>query len=136
MALTLLRTPSLTVNAVDLASCASAIDFQVGAEAKEVTVFGDTTRKNLAGLLNWTLKIKFRQDRANSKVLLTLYPLIGAVPFNVIFKFDSGGTSPNNPQYTCSCILTKLPVVSGAVGDFEEFDIDFTPAGAVSVATS
>jgi len=45
------------------------------------TVMGDTTRSNIAGLLNWSIDVEFLQDFASAKVDATLFALVGSASF-------------------------------------------------------
>ena len=97
---------------------------------------GDTTRSNLAGLLNWSIDVEFLQDFAAAKVDATLFSLIGAAAFTVTVKPTSSSVSATNPSFSGSVVLESYPPMSGAVGDLETASATFRSAGTLTRATS
>jgi len=127
---------SVTVNTVDLSDHVKSCTLNYEAEMLDDTVMGDTTRSNIAGLLNWSLDVEFLQDFAAAKVDATLFALIGSAAFTVIVKPTSGSVSATNPSFTGSAVLESYPPMSGAVGDLETASATFRSAGTLARATS
>jgi hypothetical protein len=136
MAAFVLTDASVTVNAVDLSDHVKNVSITYEANAEDDTVMGDTTKSNIAGLIEWGMSIEFAQDHAAAKVDATLFPLIGAAAFTISVKHTSASVSATNPNFTGSCILTSYPPLSSTVGDFATVQADFASAGTLSRATS
>jgi len=127
---------SVTVNSVDLSDHVKSCTLNYEAEMLDDTVMGDTTRSNMAGLLNWSIDVEFLQDFASAKVDATLFSLVGAAAFTVILKPTSGSVSSTNPSFTGSAVLESYPPMTGSVGDLESVSVTFRSAGTLARATS
>ena len=127
---------SVVVNSVDLSDHVKSCTVNYEAEMLDDTVMGDTTRSNIAGLLNWSIDVEFLQDFAAAKVDATLFALIGSASFTVIVKPTSGSVSSTNPSFSGSVVLESYPPMSGAVGDLETASATFRSAGTLTRATS
>lgn len=138
MAKHVLYNASVTVNSVDLSDHDNQIEFSVGLNAQPAAAMGELQDYSMAGTQKISsVKAKFFQDYASSKVYATLWPLFtNRTTFNVVIKADAGSKAPTNPEWTIPCIISELPVVSGSRGDAHMIDVTFEPAGAYSVATS
>jgi hypothetical protein len=127
---------SVVVNSVDLSDHVKSCTLNYEAEMLDDTVMGDTTRSNMAGLLNWSIDVDFLQDFASAKVDATLFTLVGAAAFTVVLKPTSGSVSATNPSFTGSAVLESYPPMTGGVGDLETVSVTFRSAGTLARATS
>ena len=127
---------SVVVNSVDLSDHVKSCSLNYEAEMLDDTVMGDTTRSNIAGLLNWSIDVEFLQDFAAAKVDATLFSLVGAAAFTVTVKPTSGSVSATNPSFSGSVVLESYPPMSGSVGDLETASATFRSAGTLTRATS
>ena len=127
---------SVVVNSVDLSDHVKSCTLNYEAEMLDDTVMGDTTRSNMAGLLNWSSDVDFLQDFASAKVDATLFTLVGAAAFTVVLKPTSGSVSATNPSFTGSAVLESYPPMTGGVGDLETVSVTFRSAGTLARATS
>jgi len=127
---------SVVVNSVDLSDHVKSCTLNYEAEMLDDTVMGDTTRSNIAGLLNWSIDVEFLQDFASAKVDATLFTLVGAAAFTVVLKPTSGSVSATNPSFTGSAVLESYPPMTGGVGDLETVSVTFRSAGTLARATS
>jgi hypothetical protein len=127
---------SVVVNSVDLSDHVKSCTLNYEAEMLDDTVMGDTTRSNLAGLLNWSIDVDFLQDFASAKVDATLFSLVGAAAFAVVLKPTSGSVSSTNPSFTGNAVLESYPPMTGGVGDLETVSVTFRSAGTLARATS
>ena len=127
---------SVVVNSVDLSDHVKSCTLNYEAEMLDDTVMGDTTRSNIAGLLNWSIDVEFLHDFAAAKVDATLFSLIGAAAFTVTVKPTSGSVSATNPSFSGSAVLESYPPMSGSVGDLETASATFRSAGTLARATS
>jgi len=127
---------SVVVNSVDLSDHVKSCTLNYEAEMLDDTVMGDTTRSNIAGLLNWSIDVEFLQDFASAKVDATLFTLVGAAAFTVTVKPTSASVSATNPSFSGSAVLESYPPMSGSVGDLETASATFRSAGTLARATS
>jgi len=127
---------SVVVNSVDLSDHVKSCTLNYEAEMLDDTVMGDTTRSNMAGLLNWSIDVDFLQDFASAKVDATLFTLVGAAAFTVVLKPTSGSVSSTNPSFTGTAVLESYPPMTGGVGDIETVSVTFRSAGTLARATS
>ena len=127
---------SVVVNSVDLSDHVKSCTLNYEAEMLDDTVMGDTTRSNIAGLLNWSIDVEFLQDFAAAKVDATLFSLVGAAAFTVTVKPTSGSVSSTNPSFSGSMVLESYPPMTGSVGDLETASATFRSAGTLARATA
>ena len=127
---------SVVVNSVDLSDHVKSCTLNYEAEMLDDTGMGDTTRSNIAGLLNWSIDVEFLQDFASAKVDATLFSLGGAAAFTVTVKPTSASVSATNPSFSGSAVLESYPPMSGSVGDLETASATFRSAGTLARATS
>lgn len=129
---------SLVVNAVDLSTRVKSMTVNFSANMLDATAMGQTTKVNLAGVLEWSIAAEFEDDFAASgagSVDATLFPLVGAAAFTVTFKPTSAAVSATNPSYSGSAVLQAHPV-GGAHGALLMKSVTFLSAGALTRATS
>ena len=127
----------LTVNAVDLSSCASAVTINRSFDELEVTAMGDSAHKFVKGLEASSITIDFFNDSATSKTLQTLNS--SSVWGNVVtvtVKQSNAATSAENPLYTMSCLINNTTPINGAVGDISTQSVTWNCTSTVAVTTS
>ena len=118
MAVEILKSCSVTINAVDLSSLVESVQITHAAERVEITSMGMTSRRYATGLAADAMSINFYNDFAATKTEATLYPLVGTTT-TVIVKPASGATSATNPTYTYSnaFVESHTPLGTGKVGE-------------------
>ena len=126
----------VTINAVDLSDHVKSATVNYEAEMLDDTVMCDTTRSNIAGLLNWSMEVEFLQDFAASEVDATLFPLIGAAAFAVAIRGTSAAVSATNPEFQGNAVLETYPPLSGTVGDLETASCTLRSAGTLTRAVA
>lgn len=136
MAEKILTDPHVTINTKDLSDHVRSMTLKHGAEEKDITAGGDASRNRLAGLKDWSVTIEFNQDFVASEVDATLFPLVGAAPFAVVFRPDTDAKGATNPEYTGNAILTDYPVIDGGIGDVMVTNITLMGAGTLGRAIS
>lgn len=130
-----LKDAFISVNGVDLSDHVLSATLNYAADLQEDTAMGDTTRSRLAGLLDWSLEVTFKQDFDSGSVDDTLFPLVGAAAFTVIFRADkSDGVGGTNPNYSGSAVLETYPPVSNSIGELAQVSATFQAAGTLSRA--
>jgi len=128
-----------SVNAIDLSSYVSSVEFVQAVDAVESTAFSATSTNGhsfIGGIQNNSATITFNQDFAASKVWATLNGLVGT-PTNVVMRPTSGAVSATNPTLTLSAtLMSSLSPISGAVGDLASTGAISFQGGLYTSATS
>ena len=117
MAIAVFLAPQLTLNSVDLSDHVRSLTLDYNAKMVEATAGGASTIANLAGLLDWKMDIEFNQDYATGKVDATLFPLVGAAAFAVLFRPTTAVRGTANPEFTGTGVASSYPPISGKIGD-------------------
>ena len=128
-----------SVNAIDLSSYVSSVEFVQSVDAVESTAFSATSTNGhsfIGGIQNNSATITFNQDFAASKVWATLNALVGT-PTNVVMRPTSAAVSATNPTLTLSAtLMSSLSPISGAVGDLASTGAITFQGGLYTSATS
>ena len=124
MAKFVLKSATVTVNAVDLSDHISKVTIETNHNEVDVTAFGSTYREILQGIGDATITLSFFQDFAAAKVDATLWPLAdGGTTFPVTVKPTSAAVSSTNPRYDMTGIILSYHPIDGAVGDASATDV-------------
>lgn len=124
----------LSINSVALTTRAKNIALTYSAAALDASAMSNTTKVNLAGLLEWSLTLDLIQDYAASgagSVDATLFALIGAAAFAIALKITSSAISTTNPEYQGNAILVSYQPASGRHGDLLMSNATFACASAL-----
>jgi len=128
-----------SVNAIDLSSYVSSVEFVQAVDAVESTAFSATSTNGhsfIGGIQNNSATITFNQDFAASKVWATLNGLVGT-PTNIVMRPTSAAVSATNPTLTLSAsLMSSLSPISGAVGDLASTGAISFQGGLYTSATS
>lgn len=132
MAIEILRDALVNINAVDLSDHVAQVTVKYSKEIQEAPVMGDTGKRRIVGLADWSADIEFRQDFDASKVDATIWPIVGT---QVALKFRKSKTdaiSATNPEYRGNGMIPEYSPVSGGVG--ETHNTGITVQGSDGVA--
>jgi hypothetical protein len=119
----------------DLSDHVSSISLSSTYDIVETTAFGQTAKTRVAGLADNSVTFEFHQDYATSSVEQTIYPLLGTA-VNVTVKPVNAATSPINPQYTFSTLISEWTPLNGAVGELATVSSSFPISGPITKTTS
>ena len=133
MAIEILKDAFVSINAVDLSDHVESVELPDSVELQDATVMGDTARRRLGGLRDWTLTVNWRQDFAAAKVDATLQPLIGVETAIKVRKSKTDAISATNPEYQGNGMLEELPLVAGAVGEVHNVSTAFRCSDGVAL---
>jgi hypothetical protein len=124
----------ISIAANVLSSIANSVSIDYSAAAQDDTAFGDTTKSNIGGLKDWSLKVDINQDYANAAADSILFPLVGTV---VAFEIrpTSAVVGPSNPKYTGTGLVTAYNPIGGKVGDKAAASFTIVPGGATPTLT-
>jgi hypothetical protein len=122
-------------NAVDLSDHVVEVAVEPTKERQDDTVMGDLGRKNLAGLADYQVRVRMKQDFAASEVDVTIWTDFdaGTVRTWIVRAVNTGGVSVTNPNYTATGFIENYPPIRGGVGDELETEILIVPAGTTPV---
>lgn len=104
----------LSIGGTDLSAYVRSVELPLSAEMLDDTTMGDSTRKNEAGLIQWSVPFELKQDFA--VVDAALQPKVGAAAFAVIIKPDGPSTSASNPAFTGNAVIESYQPFGGNVG--------------------
>lgn len=138
MAEHVLKNAYIMINSVDLTDHLIEATPNYGAELFDNTKFTatTTTRSQKAGLLNWSITFTFFQDYASGQVDATLFPLVGAAAFAIVYKPDGSTTSVTNPKFTGNAVIESYVPFAGKVGDDAMCTVTLKNAGTLTRATA
>ncbi len=134
MAKFVLKTVTLTVNAVDLSSRASSCEINSEKDLVDVTAFGANSKQNILGLGDGTISVDFFQDFAAASVDATLWPIHNnSTEVVITAKATSAAVSATNPLYTMTGVLPNYTPLSGGVGEASTVSVEFTNSGDTGI---
>jgi hypothetical protein len=123
-------TPSIDIS--DLVS--SAVINQIVDEL-EITAFGDTAHRYVAGLQSGTFTIDFMNDWANTEINQTLNDAFGKTLAVSVITVKGATVSAANPTYQFSILVNNLtPIGSAGVAEIATSSITFTVNSAITVS--
>lgn len=123
------------INSVNLSAYAKEVSLDYGAAQLDETAMGDTTQKNLGGLLEWSGSINFKQDFGASAPDVSLFSLVGTT-VTIKLRPTTSAIGATNPEYQGTALITGYSPFGQGVGDLAMTKVSFVSAGALSRATS
>lgn len=127
----------VSINSVDLSAYVKSVTLNATVDLKEKQAMGDTSKKRLPGLKDWSLDIDFLDDEASSAVMQTLFPLLGAASVAILVRpVKATVVGSTNPNYSGNAILGSLGAVSYQHGEIPMTKATFSGDGTLSRATS
>lgn len=114
-----------------------SVTISYNAAMLDITEMGNSTKVNLAGILEWSVQVNALADPAASGGLdVLMFPLVGAAAFYIQIKPDSGSVTTSNPEYYGYVVLSDYSPVSGNHGEAPEISMTFNCAGPLTRRTS
>lgn len=131
-----LKTTTLTLNAVDISDWVSKVELTTEVDEKDVTTFGSAGwMEVLGGIAKGQLSVTFKNDYVDNELDEDLWAIFGTV-VTFATKPTSAAVGTGNPSYSGSVLIKELKPINGAVGDVAEMDVSWPTSGAVSRATA
>ena len=125
------------IDGVDLSNQVQSANLSINVELPDSTTMGATSRERIAGLLEWSVDVTFKQNFAASSVDAILSDLTGSSAFPILLRPESGdAVSATNPNYTGQVILETYQPIQGAVGDLATTQVTFRSAGPLERNTA
>ena len=125
MAIFLNNKVGLKIATFNLSDHCTAFQLNRQLDSIEVSAFGDTAHKYVAGLAADSITVSFLNDTATASVLATLQAAFGTtVAFSAI-QDSTAAVSATNLLYTGTIFVDNLTDINGAVADEGVLDLTF-----------
>lgn len=136
MATKLLTDAYISINSSVLSAFATKIEVSAEVVELDTTTFGQTWTTVTGGLKKGTISIDFLNDYTVTTGLDgILWTLLGtSVTFEI--RPTSSAASTSNPKWTGSVLISKMPVISGNVGDLSKMSVQWPVNGTLTRATA
>jgi len=126
---------SITVGGVDLSSSIRKVTLDSSRAEVDITAFGNTAKRRVAGLADNKVSLDFNQDFSASSVEASIYSLLGTTT-TIVIKPMGTTVSATNPSYTFTALVTDWTPLDVQVGDLASATISWPIDGAIVKATS
>ncbi len=124
----------ITINTVDFSSKLAACTLDITREQLEVTSFGNTARRYIAGLQDASVTLSFHQDFAVGSVDSTIFSNLGGT-VAITIKPTSSAVGSANPEYRFNALIVQSTPFSANVGDLATMDLTLPVDGAITRGT-
>jgi hypothetical protein len=132
-----LKDAEVIVNSIDLSDHVLSVTVNYNGELEDATAMGQFARVRLAGLIDWSVDVTFKQDFATANVDDTLFPLVGAAAFPITVMADlTAGVGVNNPRFEGDVVLETYQPIAGAIGELAKSTTSFKSSGDLTRATA
>lgn len=124
----------ISINSVDFSESLAALTLDISRESLEVTSFGNTARRYIAGLQDASVTLSFHQDFAVGSVDSTLWSNLGGT-VAIVVKPTSSAVGSANPSYSFNALVVQTTPFSSNVGDLATMDVTWPVDGAITRGT-
>jgi hypothetical protein len=118
----------------DFSDSIAAVTLDISRESLEVTSFGNSARKYIAGLQDASVTLSFHQDFAAGSVDSTLFTNLGGT-VAIVIKPTGGSVTSSNPAYAFNALVVQTTPYSSNVGDLATMDVTWPVDGAITRGT-
>ena len=126
---------SITVGGVDLSSSIRKVTLDSSRAEVDITTFGNTAKRRVAGLADNKVSLDFNQDFSASSVEASIYSLLGTTT-QIVINPMGATVSATNPSYTFTALVTDWTPLDVQVGDLASATISWPIDGAIVKAMS
>jgi hypothetical protein len=124
----------ITIGSVDFSDSLAAVTLDITREQLEVTSFGNSARRYIAGLQDASVTLSFHQDFAVGSVDSTLFTNLGGT-VAIVIKPTGGSVTSSNPAYAFNALVVQTTPYSSNVGDLATMDVTWPVDGAITRGT-
>ena len=111
----------------DVSDQCTACTVQVGQEALDATVFGNTGRHMVGGLQSVEVTMTLFLSYGTGEVEAMLAAIVGQGSTNLVISPSGTTESASNPEYVITGTMCEsAPVISSSVGELAQVDLTFT----------
>jgi len=125
----------ISIAGQDFSDSLAAVTLDVSREQLEITSFGNSARRYIAGLQDASVTFSFHQDFAAGSVDATLWSNLGGT-VAVIIKPTGGSATSSNPAYSFNALVVQTTPYSSNVGDLATMDVTWPVDGAITRGTA
>ncbi len=125
---------NITINTVDFSSKLAACTLDITREQLEITSFGNTARRYIAGLQDASVTLSFHQDFAVDSVDSTIFSNLGGT-VAITIRPTSSAVGSANPEYRFNALIVQSTPFSANVGDLATMDLTLPVDGAITRGT-
>lgn len=137
MAIQVLTDAYVLINAVNISDHVKQATLSYNAAMLDAsTMDGSKTKKNVAGLLDWSLDVDVLTDYVPGSIDATMFALIGAAAFAIEVRPTSGVRSTSNPGFTGNAVLANYEPINAKVGDLATSKMSFKCSSALTRQTA
>lgn len=126
---------NVSIGGVDLSSHITKVTLSTSRAEIDVTTFGNSAKRRVAGLQDNSVSIDFNQDFSASAVEATLYPLLGST-VAVVVKPNGTTTGTANPAYSFNALAVEWTPLDAQVGELATASISWPIDGTIAKATA
>lgn len=125
----------ISIAGTPLSSSLAAVTLDISRESLEITAFGNSARRYIAGLQDSSVTFSFHQDFAAASIDSIVSDNLGGT-VAVVIKPTSGSVTSSNPSYTFNALVVQHVPFSSNVGDLATQDLTWPVDGAVTRGTA
>lgn len=122
---------TITIDAEDVSESLAAVTLDISRESLEITAFGNTSRRYIAGLQDSSVTLSFHQDFAADSIDSIIAGALGDT-VDITIQPVSGAISASNPSYEFSALVIQHVPFSSNVGDLATQDLTLPVDGDIT----
>lgn len=126
---------NITVAGSAVSSSLAALTLDISREQLEITSFGNSARRYIAGLQDASVTLSFHQDFAAGSIDEIVSTNLGGT-VAITIKPTSGTVTASNPSYSFNALVTQHVPYSSNVGDLATQDLTWAVDGAITRGTA
>ena len=126
---------AITIGGTPVSTSLAALTLDISREQLEITAFGNSARRYIAGLQDSSVTLSFHQDFAATAIDEIVSTNLGGT-VAITIKPTSGSVTSSNPQYSFNALVTQHVPFSSNVGDLATQDLTWPVDGAITRGTS
>jgi hypothetical protein len=125
----------ITVAGSAVSTSLAAVTLDISREQLEITAFGNSARRYIAGLQDSSVTLSFHQDFAAGSIDSIVAGNLGGT-VAITIKPTSGSVTASNPSYSFNALVTQHVPYSSNVGDLATQDLTWPVDGAITRGTA
>jgi hypothetical protein len=115
------------VTSWDVSDQCTSCTVTVGRESLDATVFGNTGRQMVGGLLSVEVSMTLFLSYGATEVEAMIAAIVGQGTTNLVISPSGTTESATNPEYTITgAMCESAPVISSSVGELAQVDLTFS----------
>jgi hypothetical protein len=120
------RDPAFSFNGVDLTGQVESVKLPFSLDEVEKTASGNSSHVFMPGLAKFSFEVNLFTTYGTGSIDELLWNTKGTAA-TVVFSPHTGAASADNPHYSCTAFVSKMPILEGSVGKADMKTMTFTP---------